>query len=284
MTSEVPSAETSHPPLAHLPLAQLVEDQVIEVQAAMLELRRDLEGALHEARVGLRKLRSTLAIYRTLLETEPAKSLRRELTWLAGELGPARDGQVLLERMRQSLLEEGRDDLDEGEVAAHFEAFAERGFTRGRAAVESDRFSRLLTRLDVVRLRSPALTGDLTGDLAGDLTGDLTGDLAGQDLGRLVRDLDTSAGASDTHLHDLRKAVKRARYVRGANDEVDAALKRVQAVLGEHQDSVVAREQLSQLASSELVACLVEREEQVAEQSERRLRKAVRALHVALHG
>lgn len=52
---------------------------------------------LHQARVALRRLRSAFSIYRSMLGENDA-TLREELRWLAGELGEARDLDVLLER------------------------------------------------------------------------------------------------------------------------------------------------------------------------------------------
>jgi triphosphatase len=52
---------------------------------------------LHQARVALRRLRSAFSIYKPLLGEEGA-DLREELRWLAGELGHARDLDVLLDR------------------------------------------------------------------------------------------------------------------------------------------------------------------------------------------
>ncbi|KHL26387.1 ceramide glucosyltransferase [Croceibacterium mercuriale] len=55
--------------------------------------------ALHQARVALRRLRSAFSIFRPLhAGDESAHALREELRWLSGELGRARDRDVLLER------------------------------------------------------------------------------------------------------------------------------------------------------------------------------------------
>jgi CHAD domain-containing protein len=251
------------------PLAELLENQIVGAEAVLLELKRDPEGMVHDARVALRKLRSTLTLYASELVPEAAKPLRRELSWLAGELGPARDAQVMLERMCVSVAELGQGRPGGVDLLAHFEGECVRAFGAARAALESERFDALVLRLEVARLRS----------LAGS---DTSSDLADRDLDRLMHDLDTSDGASDEHLHDLRKAVKRARYVRGGHDEVDDALKRLQTVLGEHQDSVVARERLGELPSSELVERIIEHEQEVAAQSEVDLVRAVRKLHKAV--
>lgn len=232
----------------------------------LLELKADLEPAIHDARVAMRKLRSTLAVHSPALN-KGAKSLRRELTWLAGVLGPARDAQVVLERVRA-----GVDALPEApesaELVHSFGLDVELAFTTARVALESERVTDLVARLDVARLRSM-----VTSTSAADPVGNLE---------RVVRDLQAAQGADDERLHDLRKTVKRVRYVRGVHDDIDAALRRVQGILGEHQDSVVTRERLAARPPSPLLGQLVERERAAAEDAELRLAKAVRKLGDAL--
>lgn len=69
-------------------LAQLVENEA----AASLGL--DPEG-VHQMRVGARRLRSALGFFGPVLPEPACDALRAELRWLAGELGPARDLDVL---------------------------------------------------------------------------------------------------------------------------------------------------------------------------------------------
>jgi CHAD domain-containing protein len=261
---------TSSDVVSPTPLAELLEDQVVALEAALVELKSDPEGLVHDARVALRKLRSTLRLYAPMLVQEAAKPLRRELSWLAGELGPARDAQVMLARMRGAVSQAGQEEPGGDELLAHFEQTSDRAFDAARVVLASDRLAALVLRLDLARLRTLVASDDAPADLAA------------RDLDRLLRDLDTSGGASDEHLHDLRKAVKRARYVRAAHDDVDTALKKVQAVLGEHQDSVVARQRLAELPASALIDSIVQQEEVVSAESERHLAKAVRKLHKAL--
>ena len=52
--------------------------------------------ALHDLRVGLRRLRSTLRAYRSHLKGSVSKKLRKKLKALAGATSPARDTEVQL--------------------------------------------------------------------------------------------------------------------------------------------------------------------------------------------
>lgn len=55
--------------------------------------------ALHQARVALRRLRSALSTFKTVVADDRYGHLRTELRWIAGELGHARNLDVMLERL-----------------------------------------------------------------------------------------------------------------------------------------------------------------------------------------
>lgn len=106
-------------PIALSP-SDTVEDAVGAIAAACLRqyrlnedvlLRRRAPDALHQARVALRRLRSAISIFKEVVEDERSERLRDELKWLAGELGEARDLDVLFKTahtddLRQALMEE----------------------------------------------------------------------------------------------------------------------------------------------------------------------------------
>ncbi|QXQ05893.1 CHAD domain-containing protein [Sphingosinicellaceae bacterium] len=75
-------------------------------------------GALHQARIGLRRLRSALSLFRPVVADARVEALASELRWLAGRLGEARDIDVLIGRTEPSdlldRLHEARDDAYAG--------------------------------------------------------------------------------------------------------------------------------------------------------------------------
>ncbi len=71
---------------------------------------------LHQARVALRRLRSAFSIFKPLLGIDAARGLSDSLRELAGELGLARDLDVLLQRARPGPL---RDRLQTEREAAY---------------------------------------------------------------------------------------------------------------------------------------------------------------------
>jgi triphosphatase len=106
----------------------------------------DPEG-VHQMRVGVRRLRSALSLFREVIPSEERAYFRRELRWLGSELGDARDFDVLLaERIEPLLLAVPH----RGDLARLAEAVREirgKGYDRARAAQESHRYTRLLLAL-----------------------------------------------------------------------------------------------------------------------------------------
>jgi inorganic triphosphatase YgiF len=58
----------------------------------------DAEG-VHQMRVGLRRLRAAMSLFADLLRDEETAAIKTELKWLTGELGPARELEVLVKRV-----------------------------------------------------------------------------------------------------------------------------------------------------------------------------------------
>ena len=210
-------------------------------------LGRDPED-LHQLRVATRRLRAFLRAGRPLLDETWAESLRAELGWLGGALGPARDGDVLLERMEEDVAELGEDRSAAESFLA--ELAAERTWARAAAveALSGDRYLALLDRLDAVG--EPPLSG-VSMPLA---------EIWRRELRRTRKAFDRlGAESHDDELHAARIRVKRARYAaelaapelgrKGARF-VDAA-KQLQDVLGDHQDAVVAEERLRAWAEAQ---------------------------------
>jgi CHAD domain-containing protein len=196
---------------------------------------------VHQLRVATRRLRAFLRVARPLVERAWADGLRDELGWLGRSLGPARDLDVMLERLRADVDQLGDDAASAGGLIESLRAEHERARTEALAALSEKRYFALLDQLETVG--DPPLTGD-------DVT---LRRLFRKELKR-ARAVFEALGpdASDEELHGARIRVKRARYAAelashelGKQGErfVEAA-KELQDVLGEHQDAVVAEERL----------------------------------------
>lgn len=86
----------------------------------VLRERRNPEG-LHQARVALRRMRSAFSLYKDILEDDESQRIKDELKWLAGELGKARDVDVLLTRGPGSDLRERLKEVRAARYAGVFE-------------------------------------------------------------------------------------------------------------------------------------------------------------------
>ena len=58
-------------------------------------LKDDAEG-VHQMRVGLRRLRTAISLFSAILQDRQTEQIKAELKWITGELGPARELDVLV--------------------------------------------------------------------------------------------------------------------------------------------------------------------------------------------
>ena len=107
----------------------------LEAQARQLRhydplVRRDAPDAVHQMRVAARRMRSALQAFGRVIDRDQTRELTAELKWVAGELGGARDAEVMAERVAE-LLTQVPDDLKLGPIdAAVTRAFERRAATR----------------------------------------------------------------------------------------------------------------------------------------------------------
>jgi CHAD domain-containing protein len=202
---------------------------------------------LHQMRVATRRARAFLRAARPLLDQAWSEPLREELGWLGSALGDARDLDVLLEHVRGELEELGGD----AEPLASFVSLLEEEHERARAAaveaLEADRYFALLDRLEGVE---PKLVSE----------DDSLGKLWWKELKRTRKTFDKlDSKSSDEELHRARIKVKRARYAAELaaqelgkpGERFVSAAKKLQDILGEHQDATVAEERIVAWAEGE---------------------------------
>jgi CHAD domain-containing protein len=229
-------------------------------------VRLDLPDAVHGMRVATRRLRSTLATHRRLLDHDLVVHLRGELRHLGAVLGAARDAEVLRERILADLATLPADLLiavgEPGEAEARVAAALDADVVAARdallAELDSERHLALLDELeDLVHLSAlpdPTTERPVARGRRASVR---------HDLRRARRALRVAAAVRGTAelapaLHEVRKAAKRARYAAelAAPAVGDRALRLVerltalQDLLGAHQDDVVARERLRRLAAA----------------------------------
>jgi CHAD domain-containing protein/adenylate cyclase class IV len=200
---------------------------------------------VHRLRVATRRSRALIRATRSTLgdRLEPLSS---ELKWLGGALGPVRDLDVLLDRLRREVAALDVDREAGESIVAELEAEREAHRVELLAALDSDRYLRLFDTF-------AAAIDSIPQELAGTAQSQASSEL---------RRLEKAAAAipeepSDDELHALRIHAKRARYT--AELAALTGRKRVvryleavvaaQDLIGEHQDAVVAEERVRALAS-----------------------------------
>jgi CHAD domain-containing protein len=242
------------------PVAEVVAAYAAQhVRAMQLQdrrLRQDLPDSVHKMRVSARRLRSTLKTFQPILDPAAVAALEPELRWLGMVLGEARDREVLLERLQQDLADVPAE-LVLGNVSARLEQTLLpellTAVEQAKAELRGERYLQLLDALVAFAAQPPVTTNKSAAKVLPDL-----GDRAWRKVRRRMRALTPDVlRAEDDSLHAVRKAAKQARYAGEAMVVVygdsagkfAAAMESVQELLGEHQDSTVARDLLRRLGA-----------------------------------
>jgi CHAD domain-containing protein len=223
----------------------------LDANEPAIRAARDPE-AVHQARVATRRLRSDLRTLRGFVDTDWAQQLRAELRWLGAELGAVRDIEVLGERLSSHTERLPESDADAA-LAAIRRLDADEAVARTDLllALRSPRYAQLHRAL-LDAATSPPITPAAQRRASKALPDAVRP--TWRRLRRAVKDLTTAP--SDAALHEVRIRAKRCRYAcelaspvigNRARDLADAVA-RVQDVLGEHQDAVVARAWLAKAA------------------------------------
>jgi CHAD domain-containing protein len=215
-------------------------------------VRLDEHDAVHQMRVAARRLRSTLRSFRDVLAPAGTRELAAELHWLGGVLGAARDGEVLASHLEAGLRRapvELRLGPVQARIQGHFASVRAAARTELLAALDSERYFSLLDDLDAL-LDAPPFTARASQSAAGVLPA--AARRARRQMDRRMRRAWRAAPgpARNEALHQARKSARRARYaseamvpaIGGKARRFVKKMKRIQSALGEHQDSVIARE------------------------------------------
>lgn len=222
-------------------------------------VRQDAPDAVHQMRVAARRMRSTLQAFGRVVDRDETRDLLAELKWVAGELGGARDAEVMGKRFA-SMLAEMPDELKLGPVDAAFTRSFERRRADARdaalAALDSDRYLALHDRIDAL-LADPPVTARAARKAKRELPKSVRRAYRRVEKRMAEADREPPGEQRDRALHETRKAAKRLRYATEAvrptlgkpAKRLRKRLKAVQDLLGEHQDTAVSRPVLRELAA-----------------------------------
>jgi CHAD domain-containing protein len=223
-------------------------------------VRQGVPDSVHQMRSAARRIRSVLRTYRTLFTKGAVTGLAKDLQWLGRILGRPRDAEVMRERILANLhtLPEAQASGPAlGQIEHELGTAYNTGYQRALATLNSPRYYRILTALEHFRDNPPVKS---KASRPARKTSRRLVNKAARRLDRAHRAAKKAAGTAtyDASLHQVRKDAKRLRH---AAESVTAiygkrarALEesghRIQSVLGDHQDTVVARELLHRLASA----------------------------------
>ena len=216
---------------------------------------RALEGVdpegVHQMRVAMRRTRAVMKAFRDMLGDDVVARFNTELRWLARNLGRARDADVTARDARAA----GEADAD------HYEEFlAQETVSAYEHLVEilqSDRCAALEAELQ--RFIAAGPTSAMQARFGNLSVAECARQFVRSALLQLLAHGDAiGADSPATQLHKLRIEAKRFRYLLDFFSTVQPerwvqtteAVKKLQDVLGEHQDAVTAQERLTDYAAS----------------------------------
>ncbi len=133
----------------------------ITANAERLRYRASPE-VIHQLRVGLRRLRSLITSFKLVVGDARLPAIKAELKWLTGELDAARNLDVLLRGDYRAAVVEKEDAEGLKGLGARLRGARRMAYVRAAAAVESERFRRLLLDLLVWIETGPWTVADAT--------------------------------------------------------------------------------------------------------------------------
>jgi CHAD domain-containing protein len=214
-------------------------------------VRADEPDSVHQMRVSSRRLRSALQTFGEVIPRSGTGEIVTGLKWLGGVLGEARDAEVLASRLAQNVRTFPAEVVlgpVQARIQGHFAPIHAAARANVLATLDSARYFALRDALDEL-LDDPPLTAEAARP-AGRVLPAAAHRTYRRTRRRMRRAGHTPPGRPrELAYHEARKAAKRARY---AGEAVSTALgkdarrftkqmKKIQSVLGDHQDAVVAR-------------------------------------------
>ncbi len=124
---------------------RVARSTLVQISAnAELLARTRMGEAVHQTRVGLRRLRAALAAFKPIVHDEVYARIKAEARWLAGELDAARDVDVFLYETFRPAQAEAEDDAALAALGERLRRVQTEAYEQAVTAAASPRFSAFL--------------------------------------------------------------------------------------------------------------------------------------------
>jgi triphosphatase len=194
--------------------------------------KRDGEG-IHQMRVGLRRLRAAISIFKDILQDRQSEHLKVELRWLTEQLAPARDYDVFLEDSVQPMQESQPQRRELATLHAALLKERATGFAKARDAVASERYRRLVLRA-ALWLANGNWCANPDGSQRGHRAQPIrvfAREILTRLTSKIVKKIEKLEKLDARHRHKLRIAVKKLRYATEFFDSLFAHTKKERKAL-----------------------------------------------------
>jgi len=211
--STVPSKAFKAEPLAVAKRARVTELAAAALANAVDHMRRNVRGArarrdpdfVHQLRVGARRARVVLRLFRKRIGEDRANALGRDLRWVFQVLGELRDRELLLADVVEPLSKEERDPAL-SLLATELVRERKRAAHDVKDALGGKRFERLLSNLDTLRRELQQEKA------AGKRARKWGKKRLDKRLEAVLSRRDAALGPDESARHELRKELKKLRY------------------------------------------------------------------------
>jgi CHAD domain-containing protein len=258
-TSPIDRIPAGSPPAAGDVLHAALHTEVADLRGHEPGARQAIPEAVVRMRVSSRQLRCILLGFSRTLDPETTRPIAEELKWLGAQLAGESDTQALVERLTDDV-RVLPEDMVVGPVVADLRKavrrLAEQATDTIDRALTDPRYLALHHSLDQL-VQNPPFTDRADQPAPTELSKSLA--KAVRALNRRLIEADELAPgrAHDEALHEARKADKRVRYmsellvplVGEPARRLHHQAEKLQKLLGDHQDSVVARSELRRLST-----------------------------------
>ena len=174
-------------------------------------LAGDPEG-VHQMRVGIRRLRAALSLFRAMIDGEEFESVKQDLKWLSGQLADARDFDVFLRKTVEPMEKDAPAGLPA--LEKDIQERRHKGFALARKLVLSARYRRILLRCGLWLTGGDwaAADDDIRRDLRQRPLRDMARAILKARTAKVSKKLKKLDKMDDRQRHKLRIAVKKLRY------------------------------------------------------------------------